>query len=460
MRRRDELQARQNVLRDSEDGKAEQQSQGGWPHWLNSNSNATADGEEMNDKMARDIPLYSPVTKSLFAHLRAAKEDRWSGSVEWKPVPESGLSFEPTLYDPVRGYRTQLDPLKALRTTIYRDLNTNPILRSQYSLLPYLLFSPYSPIKLEIEKEKGHGKHPFPYRDAFQDLILTTHGRSIGSLAYGYFHLFGPTEGPERSWIYYLWADGILQQSGTTSNPDIGAFQTALNCDWPEEEVWPKKLPSRNEESDEDAQTEQEMYERFLRRASSSTGIAEILESLFTDAEGWMNKQLTSLDPAEMKRQLKEFTDLLERKTGDEAEDKKRGDAVKALESLFTQAVGLLEKQQNGTPEGKRKVENFAETKIGKELEGLKRKGAADSKAVFTSTTTEHTTNEDGSVETSVTVWKRYADGRETTTTTSHIEGPACCDDEDESELQSGIAKDPEQKNEDKKSEKKGWFWN
>ena len=202
------------------------------------------------------------------------------------------------------------------------------------------------------------------------------------------------------------------------------------------------------------------MYERFLRRASSSTGIAEILESLFTDAECWMNKQLTSLDPVEMKRQLKEFTDFLERKTGDEAEDKKRGDAVKALESLFTHGVGLLEKQQNGTPEGKRKAENFAETRIGKELEGLKRKGAADPKAVFMSTTTEHTTNEDGSVETSVTVWKRYADGRETTTTTSHIEGPACCDDDDEPELPTAITKVPEQKNDDKKGEKKGWFWN
>lgn len=460
MRRRDELQIRQKELRDSDARRAETQKQsqagGSWPHWLNEKSN-TSDDEEMNDKMARDIPLYSPVAKSLFAHLRVAKEDRWGGSAEWRPLPERGLNWSSFHYDPLNTW-SPAQLMTALRSDVYRDLNVNPILRSRYSLLPYLLFSPYSPIKLEKDE-----LHQFPYCDAFQDLVLITEGRPMGSLSSTPFGMVGPT-GPERAWIYHLWANGVLQQSGTTSNPRVAAFQESLQdlCSVVKSQF--TSLPPWSLESDEEAQTELEMYERFLRRASSSTGIAEILESMFTDAEGWVNKQLASPDPTEMRRQMKEFIDFLERNTGDEAEDEKRANAVKALESLFSQAVEMLEKRPNDTTEVKR--EKFTETKIGKELEDLKRK-AADPKAVFTSTTTEHTTNEDGSVETSVTVWKRYADGRETTTTTSHIEEPACCeddDDDDEFHQQTGFPKAPEQKKEDtkedKKGDKKGWFWN
>ena len=204
------------------------------------------------------------------------------------------------------------------------------------------------------------------------------------------------------------------------------------------------------------------MYDRFLRRASSSAGLAEVFESLFTDAEGWINKSLASLDPAEMKRQLKEFTDFLEQKTGNEAEDEKRMKAAKLLESLSTHAAGLLENRRiTDTLEGKRTVESFAETKIGKELEEMKRKAAADPhKAVFTSTVTEHTTNEDGSVETSVTVWKRFADGRETTTTTSHTEGPASNQAKDEAWPGPEPLTHVEKVEEKKEEKKKGWFWN
>ena len=51
-----------------------------------------------------------------------------------------------------------------------------------------------------------------------------------------------------------------------------------------------------------------------------------------------------------------------------------------------------------------------------------KKVSAGSDKVVYTSTTTEHTTNEDGIVETSVTFHKRFADGRETVTTTTHME--------------------------------------
>jgi hypothetical protein len=465
MRRRDELQKKQSELRESE---TRRQSEGrGWSSWQDEKSNTNVD-EEMDDRTARDMPLYSPVSMSLFAHLRDAKDD--IGAQDgWKPIHgQYPLSLTPSFYDLYRGYRSHSEPIKALRSNVYRDLQINPILRSDYSLLPYLLFSPYSPLKIESDEtmrpwstqsQRGY----FPCFEAFEDLILTMQGRPMGTLIYRYPEVLPMVE-PERGWIYNLWAHGILQQSSTTKYADVVALQRKLAGELP---PWMGNIDStpKNTQSDEDATTEQEMYERFLRRAASPAGIAEVLESLFTDAEGWINKQLASLDPAEMKRQIKELTDGLEKKTGNDAEDEKRAKTAQVLESLFTQAAGLFEIRRT-TMDGKRTVESFAETKIGKELEGMKHKAAADlEKAVFTSTMTEHTTNEDGSVETSVTVWKRYADGRETTTTTSHTEEPPCCDDDDNSHSRDGREQLPldekvDETKEAKKTEKKGWFWN
>lgn len=472
MKRRDELQKKKNGLRESEARVQEEGRglRGAEDSRRDMDMDVDADDADMDAERARDIPLYSPVSKSLFAHIRDAREDVGLRD-DWKPVdPQYPVSFTPSFYETFRASRGgYMTPLKALRRIVYRDLNLNPILRSDYSLLPYLLFSPYSPFQLRYEEDelrwkKNHYVEEFPYFEAFEDLILTTQGRPMDSLPQRYLDVF-PVVELERGWIYSLWAHGLLQQRSTTPHLDVFKFQSKLmgNID-----SLLESMRSRLEEaqSDDDAQTEQELYERFLRRASSSVGIADILESLFADAEGWINKSLASLDPSEMKRQLKEFTDFLEQKTGNDAEDERRAQAAKLLASLFAQATGLFEGRRSSATEGKEKGqlpdENFAETKIGKELKALKSKAATDpNKPVFTSTMTEHTTNEDGSVEHSVTVWKRYADGRETKTTTSHTEelGDRAAD-----------AHWPEREREQTANEErlvdqrdgkwKGWFWN
>jgi hypothetical protein len=484
MRRRDELQKKQNGLRESEARRAEQSKEvlegyqdglrtlgaessrreesarGGWPSWedLSSSSKTIVDDEEMDEKTARDIPLYSPVSKSLFAHLRDAEDDK---GTDWKPVPENWEhldSFTEDYVDPSTQPR-QWNAMKALRSNVYSDLKLNPILRSQYSLLPYLLFSPYSPIRLDEEGDDGCGL-AISHMDAFEDLILTTQGRSP-SRCRNWHDVFGPTVEYPRAWIYHLWAHGALQERSTTDSPFASQLPRMLCGRFPLM-VWPQlPLMSRDIPSAEDARTELEMYERFLQRASSYAGIPDVLDSLFSDAEGWFNKQLSSLDPTELKRAMKEFTDFLERKTGNEAEDENRAEGAKDLESLFAQATALLEsRRKNETSERRHTHESFSETKVGKELEDIKRKVAADpDKAVFMSTTTEHTTNEDGSVETTVTVWKRFADGRETTTTTSHTEGPAS-EYGNQNERSTPIEKVQEEKKDDKTMGKKGWFWN
>ncbi len=66
-------------------------------------------------------------------------------------------------------------------------------------------------------------------------------------------------------------------------------------------------------------------------------------------------------------------------------------------------------------------------------------------------------------METCVTVWKQFGDGRETTTTTTHTEDPARNDNGQTGMIREvANEKSVEQlKGQDeKKSEKKGWFWN
>jgi hypothetical protein len=207
------------------------------------------------------------------------------------------------------------------------------------------------------------------------------------------------------------------------------------------------------------------MYERFLCRASKIAslpeGLEDIVRSFFSGSEAWINT--TSLDPVEMKHRLKGFAEFLKRETGDEREDGRRGNAARLLKSQFAEVLEQLENLR--IPDSRsRTVESFSETKIGKELEEFKRKAGADpEKVVSSSTSTERTRNEDGTVETRVEIWRRYANGRETVTTTSHTEGPRILNNDDHDPSAPGerdqlIAR---QKADNKKEKKKaGWFWN
>ena len=478
MRRRDELQKRQNGLRDSETGKNEVR----WPSW----AKAEPDDEEMDDRFERDIPLYSPVSRSLFSQLRCSKEDDGPKN-DWKPWDEgSGIAFQPSIYSTLKGQV----PIKVFQTAVYHDLQSSPVFRSDYSLLPYMLFSPYSPYHLGYHrKEADH----LNYDAAFIDLMLATQNRPMSSMPLQTACIL-PIE-PQRNLLYSMWAHGVLQQKSVTKYPSVISFQDILNGDL---SSGPEKLSTSKETSPWDPETELELYERFLHRASSSIGVADVIESFFNDAQDWVQERLESLDPSEfrrqleevtglplsdIKRQLGEVTGLLGQETGNQVEDERRAKAMKVLRSLFDLPAEVRE-----IPEERRRVpEKFSETKIAKELEEFKSQ-ADPEKVISSSTSTDRKVNEDGSVETSVTVykeyadgekveasctktehiirdgsvstnvevWKQYADGRTTITSTSHNE---------ELPYDRGQSTERENKPDEKKNEKidekrKGWFWN
>ena len=179
------------------------------------------------------------------------------------------------------------------------------------------------------------------------------------------------------------------------------------------------------------AETEQEMYDRFLsapaRIASDPSRIRETLALLIDDAGNIIEKQVQNLEKSpEWNQQLREFLDT---------------SLAKDILRMIQKTKGVVE-----PPQSVEKSESAAPDVPAKPISNV-------NKVIATSTTSERNEDEDGSVETTVTVWKRFADGRESTTTTTHFEDAARWKESE------GGGKDP--KPETKLEEKKpGWFWN
>jgi hypothetical protein len=458
LRRRDELQARQRQLKDSEAQRWTQRTPREeseipvkkWT-WHSDNERAPT---QIDEQMARDLPLYSPVHKSLFAHL----DQRGDNAPDWNPTNfvnsvRKGLVPE---YWPMKLHREQQSPdvMKSIQYLVYNDLNCEPQFSSDYSLLPYILFSPYSPLKLSANRvldpslvqtfKTGYpggdpGTDKFPYCEAFQDLITTVHGdpdqRPWGN-NYDNLPLNGKAGFPfdtyppsvkaifGKSWIDDLWASGLLQQKETKSISHL--------VEWP----GPWASPSLVEygkylrDTEAAAQTEQDMYDRFLsapaRIVSEPARIPETIALLFDDAESFIQKRLQ------------------------EPEKSPEGKAAvrSMLDSRLAKDIFRMIQKTEGMAEPPQLDENPESA-----TPDIPPKPTPDtSKVVATSTTSERNVDEDGSVETTVTVWKRFADGRESTTTTTHFEDAAGWKESEEGSQESKPEKKPEKK--------RGWFWN
>jgi hypothetical protein len=341
------------------------------------------------------------------------------------------------------------DPMRTLQSMFYNELNRKSTFRSEYSLLPYLLFSPYSPIKLSmapstpnplISKTTKIPRDDFPYLDAFQDLIKITqeqrqssHSTQLLSPAawrvhIGEYSVFPLIQiGGSLAWIYHLHQSNILQEKEVRNVPRPSPIQ------WPDHlEPHRRRHPgAEGLKGAQNAQTEEDMYEQWLQWASSSSQVAvgDVFEGLAKFVEANTN---------EASKTIQEILD---------------GTFTKELK----QVSGMVDKF-DGQSKSEKVFEKTATT------DRAPMSDDDPDRVVSSSTTTERTTDEDGTVETCVTVWKRFADGRETMTTTSHTEDPAWDEDGKAKPRREPVAARAEdestKKAEEKKPEKKGWFWN
>ncbi len=305
LRRRDQLQERRQQLKDAEatkaDGKpaevggeipvdksSQQQmprpSYRFRPYWeYSGDSEEMAQSTQDDPHVQADLPLYSPVTRELFANLKR---------------PESVLNLfkaELTLEDnSINFLEKDCTPSGVLRMTrqmAFHFLKSSPIFRSDYSLLPYLLFSPYSPLKLSVERYTQpidqHAEDNFMYCSAFEDLIRMTQGRKDNNqserLALIPWPITAGFSGNDNwSWISHLYARGMLQQKESV------LFPLPATLVWEDLEV-----QERAPESDLD------MFERLLASLSSDSApqdkVPTIFEALLSRDEDRIRPGVNSL---------------------------------------------------------------------------------------------------------------------------------------------------------------------
>lgn len=287
------------------------------------------------------------------------------------------------------------------------------------SLLPYLLLSPYSPLKLSTmaQTDVNMGiKSPdlFPYTEAFADLLSTT-------------QLDQPY--PNRAGRYMPRPGVGAMEMGCRNLNSIGKLDRH-NLLYSSEMVSDAQSPDNFKQPT----TEQEMYESFLNVASLPAVAATTFNSLFKEIEKTIDEQL---DP-----KLRAAKDAWKREHAKEKDESRT--ASEQLDEVWKN-IGEIFKEETESTKSAVKLEVKAE------IDGSK----DGDRVVSTSTTTRRTRHEDGSVETSVTVERTFADGRETVTTTTHEELPKWQDEDIEQ-----IQKTQQASTEQKKVEKQGWFWN
>ncbi|CZR56331.1 uncharacterized protein PAC_06219 [Phialocephala subalpina] len=373
------------------------------PYWGSSDgSKQNIESEQQNDPNVKDLPLFSPVTLELFDHLKQLN---------------SSFSLRDATHE----------PLEATRHLTLGFLQKSPLYRADYSLLPYLLFSPYSPLKLSADARvpDTRTRDQFPYCSAFEDLIQTSEGSKVGhqreDLILSSWTRTSPWKAGRTvydnwTWITNLYFRGLLQQKQSVPYTPVtwlspmSALAATIIDD-------PNAGPG----------SELEMFEhKFGLMGGSSAEQKQwhkVFDILFSGLPEW-DSQGSGLE--EMIEQARRRAELESRQIRDAQESQ---------------------------------VRTYSKEEKSQSTDGRATKNASDTeRIVSTSTTTERTTHEDGTVETCVTVWKQYGDGRETTTMTHHTEDPGR--DGPEYDWREVEEKEANEAKNDEKSEKKGWFWN
>lgn len=432
LRRRDELHARQQQLKGSEverrlnsqaavqDGNGTGKDASNWSYVSLADSTKMADADSDG---VRDMPLYSPVTKSLFAHLHQPTD----GSTDWKELDLSKL-FRPSPILP-----RSANALRTFQYLIYDDLNESPKLRSNYSLLPYLLFSPYSPIRLTDQQPTSESPNAFEinYLDAFEDLIRTTQpprpfspflmlSRNLPSSDRFLFARAGFDTSVLRSltyhsWIWQLHNHSLLQEKDVKSLPRFSVPRYDQN--------------DLNSKPSKEVHTEQDMYDNFFRWLSHYN--TDDLDSFLAAAKNTFGNYFESNNFRGMPMALDEFMNSMS-----------MNELLQRFDPSKQYQTKLLADENERAPDAERILMEHTETRRIKQA--------------------------DGSVHTHVSVWKKFADGRETTTTTSHVEEQERHDNgtpkalktfDNEPNAMSG-QRAADSVIENKKTQKKGWFWN
>ncbi|CCU83052.1 hypothetical protein BGHDH14_bgh04895 [Blumeria hordei DH14] len=139
-----------------------------------------------------DIPLYSHVSKPVFAQMLSLANTRldWAWNDRFQlfdndnPIKYFLFNSMPPVFPMTMKDKifSRTENVKLNQIALFNELSKSSNYESDYSLLPYLAFSRYSPLNLTINAEPEQKDSTFPYCHAFQDLIETTLEASQPSL--------------------------------------------------------------------------------------------------------------------------------------------------------------------------------------------------------------------------------------------------------------------------------------
>ncbi|KFY33962.1 hypothetical protein V494_07179 [Pseudogymnoascus sp. VKM F-4513 (FW-928)] len=422
-----------------------------------SSSGNDAFGPSYNDD--DDYDLFSAFNDSFIERVkRSAKGHPWlelqpGEGLHWRYEP-SNLGVQESIQQ--RFHASLMD----LRTD--RGV-AEPATFSEKSVVPYLLFSSYSPLNLmEMPALQpnddlfGLDKDQFTYCDAFEDLLRESAGKPMrrlsdtflgkmtgGILSIGLdrsrgrcISIFGNVTRLTPADIGMLWMgtslvdQDILQEEpfprqAYFDDPRLGeVFSMALS---PIAGVLSNFVSHiyENGMSQSDADTEQDMYERFFARGSESDER--------TDFVGNTVHELLSMLESEG-RAIRDVFNEADPTERNEASEKSLSSTTHTKSSRVSGSGSAIE-STSSVPNSER--------------------------VVSSSTSTTQHTDEDGTVRTKIVIEKRFADGRKSVTETSHTQSPS-----GEKQVQKNGYVEPadDEQGRDNKNggngNKKGWFWN
>jgi hypothetical protein len=495
LRRRDELQARQRKLKEA----AERIQK-------NESSNKVGEVERKSE-----YPYRSPNNQSMSEELQSTDCERLSAEgaarVDVKTArgtngysDSHGLlsqlhgnllgnlsTYEFPLYSPLHSTMVSTGPLSHMVNEIVGSLGpmvfgTTP---NSLSLLPYLMASPYSPLQLSLNqalhREMGlfRGRSPiqtatddFPYREAFEDLLLAAQGKEMPErkklVARGHSDDVFSSLNNGMVWIDRLRTLGLL----SIPNPDEDESNNKSMASNDKTQGSPVKtqqsnLPAPSEKAAKDPETEEEMYESFLSSASATPAqFFSTLESTFSAVERLMKSTTRGFEDSRYisQEQVPGSQNQQSTSTGSDAEKEvfanitvnHTTDEDGMAEITTTVWKIFADGRETETSETRRVPVCETNDPRAGQPNTLSQPSEGE---VTTSSTVEHDTDEDGSVSTTITVTKRFADGRRTIITSSHQKIPPGYEENDLQEEESQSADTTDDQQSEKKA-KKGWFWN
>ncbi|KFY03214.1 hypothetical protein O988_01641 [Pseudogymnoascus sp. VKM F-3808] len=404
-------------------------------------------GPSHQDKDDDDYDLFSAFDDSVMERVkRSAQGHPW---LDLQPGDELRWRYDPTSGPGLQKRIQQRFHASLINLRSYNG-GTEPAVLPDKSVVPYLLFSSYSPLNLTAmpplrrnDDPFGRDYDQFSYCDAFADLLRASVDKPMSNRSVDLFkrqlHFSHTKLSPAD--IGMMWMGTTLVTENILQEDPMPEEVLISHPSWGKigrKELSPIAMVIHNflfhlqeygddeELSQSDAKTEQDMYERFFTPGLSPPGRGEYISKTVHELLAMLESEGRAI------RDVFNDADPTERS---ETSEQTSSSTTHINSSRASGLESLIGSTSTGASSGER--------------------------VVSSSTSTTQHTDEDGTVRTKIVIEKRYADGRKSVTETSHVQSPS-----GEKQVHSNDYVEPAGGKSGKDNEKgeagknKGWFWN